>query len=175
MLLNEICKRISLMYDKEGRLARMGKVIPDLLEKWNQIAFYKQEAPKSLGREWFADNYLTDLQNMNYDTSDLLNTAHLHIATQIAKFISGIAHHADIKRNITILTTGGGAHNSYLIELLKKQDESLNFIIPDSQLIDFKEAIVFALLGYLRWRNEININSSVTGAIRDHSSGDIYS
>ena len=71
--------------------------------------------------------------------------------------------------------TGGGAHNDFLLKLLKeKSDESIEYIIPDSNLVDFKEALIFALLAQLKMDREINVLSSVTGAIKDHSSGDIW-
>jgi anhydro-N-acetylmuramic acid kinase len=46
--------------------------------------------------------------------------------------------------------------------------------IPDSQLVDFKEAVIFGFLGLLRSRGEINALKSVTGAKSDSSCGLIY-
>ena len=73
-----------------------------------------------------------------------------------------------------LLITGGGAYNDFLIALIKNKLPDVEIIIPEAKTIEFKEALIFALLGVLKLRNEINVLSSVTGAKRDHSSGKIY-
>jgi anhydro-N-acetylmuramic acid kinase len=72
-----------------------------------------------------------------------------------------------------MLVTGGGAFNKFLIERVEKLSKA-KILIPDSETINFKEALIFAFLGVLRIRNEINCLSSVTGAKRDHSTGVIF-
>jgi len=72
-----------------------------------------------------------------------------------------------------VLITGGGAHNKYLIQLLKKKTK-VKIIIPDSQIVDFKEALIFALLGLLRYLGINNCLSSVTGAEKDNCGGIVY-
>jgi anhydro-N-acetylmuramic acid kinase len=72
------------------------------------------------------------------------------------------------------LITGGGAYHSFLIDRLQHYVPSVQITIPDDKTIQFKEALIFALLGVLRLRNEVNVLASVTGAKRDHSSGQIY-
>ena len=47
-------------------------------------------------------------------------------------------------------------------------------VIPDTKTIEFKEALIFALLGILKLENQVNVLASVTGAKNDHSSGDIF-
>ena len=74
-----------------------------------------------------------------------------------------------------VLITGGGANHVFLVQKLRElSNRNLQFEIPDASLVNYKEAIVFALLGYLRWQGENNVLSSVTGSIRDHCSGDIF-
>ncbi len=176
ILLNEICKKLGVGFDEDGNLARQGKISPTLLEKWNQLSFYKLEAPKSLGREWFESNFLDDIQQESHSANDLLATAVFHIVHQISTFVRAIINKENsIQTNYTILCTGGGAHNIYLMKQLQESvAESCSIVLPDKGIIDFKEAIVFALLGLLRWRNENNILAAITGASRDHSSGDVY-
>jgi len=79
-----------------------------------------------------------------------------HIAIQISAVLN------DQQLN-SVFITGGGAHNNFLIECLK-QYFSGNVIIPKDEVIDFKEAIVFAFLGARYLRNESTTISSVTGA-----------
>lgn len=176
ILMNAICKRISLEYDKDGTLASQGKTLPALLDKWNAIDFYKLSAPKSLGREWFEMNFIDDIQNDEYDIRDLMATALQHIVVQLNIFLENAIRQINSnKQKYNVLITGGGAHNAYLMnELSKHSNKCLEFVIPDRNIIDYKEAIVFALLGYLRWNHQINVLASVTGAERDHSSGEIY-
>jgi len=71
------------------------------------------------------------------------------------------------------LLSGGGTYNKNLVAILQKE-YSINTHIPEKQIIDFKEALIFALLGVLRVQNKVNCLKSVTGAIKDHSSGEIY-
>jgi anhydro-N-acetylmuramic acid kinase len=92
---------------------------------------------------------------------DKLATCTEHFAVQISNsVISGKE----------ILVTGGGAFNAFLIERLKKYSDC-NWHVPEDILVHYKEAMIFAFLGVLRWRNEINCLSSVTGASRDSSCG----
>ena len=51
---------------------------------------------------------------------------------------------------------------------------NLEIIIPNSQIVNYKEALIFAFLGLLRVDNQVNCLSSVTGAKKDHSSGVIF-
>ena len=71
------------------------------------------------------------------------------------------------------LVTGGGAFNSFLIEQIKNRT-SCTLVIPEEKIINFKEAIIFAFLGLLRDKKQINCYSSVTGAKKNHSSGNVF-
>lgn len=176
LLLNKICESITIDYDKDGKLAEEGKVIPELLNAWNDFEFYKLPAPKSLGREWFEANFLKYIPTPRYDINDLLATASEHIAFQIHQFLTRNTDNLFAnKSSFRVLSTGGGAHNCYLVKKLQESgSEKIRYVIPEKNIVDFKEAIVFALLGYLRWHNEINVLASVTGAEKDHSSGEIF-
>jgi len=166
MALNWIAGLEGLEYDKDGRLASQGQVSEALLKSLNSLDYYKQPPPKSLGKEWFVGSFLPLLKQEELDTKDLLASTAEHIAIQLAKGIN----HADLN---SVLFTGGGALNQNLIERLKYHTHA-RIEIPDAQLVHYKEALVFAFLGLLRMKGEINCLASVTGGQRDLSVGIIH-
>ena len=166
MALNWIAGLEGLEFDKDGDLAGKGRVMPDFLAVLNGLNFYKTKAPKSLGREWFLRIFLPLLEQNQQSSLDLMTTVSEHIAFQIARGINkaGIG---------TVLVSGGGALNQTLIDRLSVKT-SATIEIPDLQIIHFKEAMVFAFLGLLRFRGEINCLASVTGGRQDLSASTIH-
>lgn len=165
-VLNFYAEKLGYSYDEGGKLAEAGKLNEELFEKLNQLPFYRQPAPKSLGMEWVISEIFPLLKEFEKDVHSLLHTFCRHIAVQIAANLEG----QDSSR---VLVTGGGCYNDFLIRLIK-EDISAHLEIPERKLIEFKEALIFGLLGVLKLREEINVLSSVTGAVKDHSSGKIY-
>ena len=167
MALNHIAKLIGKTYDENGDTARGGQLIPDLLQQLNQIEYYQLPYPKSLGKEWFEQNFLPliDAFEEHFSAADLLHTVTQHIAGQIA---------LALPNNIgMLLATGGGARNNFLIQSIKTHWKG-NIAVPDSLTIDFKEALVFAFLGMLRLQGMNNCLASVTGAKQDNCGGAVY-
>jgi anhydro-N-acetylmuramic acid kinase len=79
---------------------------------------------------------------------------------------------AETMKGKSMLCTGGGAFNSFLISrILHHAADAVAIVIPEDEVVKFKEALVFAFLGILRFRGETNCFSSVTGATRDSSAG----
>lgn len=164
--LNYLSQKLGEEYDVNGEKGRSGKVINALLNNLNELSFYKQSAPKSLGREWLESKFLPMLIKDRSSNSDKLRTVYQHIADQLGYIFKTYS-----LKNVII--TGGGVHNRFLMELLQ-QKSGIEIVIPDDKTIDFKEAIIFAFLGLLRRMNKINCFSSVTGASMDTSCGTIY-
>lgn len=166
IVLNELASRLGKQFDRNGLLAKRGKVNDGLLKQLNELNFYRQKAPKSLGREW-VDKYVFPLLNKSkFKETDLLATFVEHIAYQIAKSLKA-------KAKEKILLTGGGAYNAYLVERIKFYSKA-QIIIPENKLVEFKEALIFAFLGMLRWAGKTNTLKTVTGAQKDTCSGTIY-
>jgi len=167
MALNTIAQLWGQPYDQGGEMAKSGQVIPEMLNEMNALAYYRMKSPKSLGKEWFESQFLPIM--MKYVDEHLLNdcqrTLTEHISYQIATNISKDAH--------SLLVTGGGAHNNFLIELLSEK-WSGKVCVPDDLTVDFKEALIFAFLGMLRLEGQPNCLNSVTGAERDCCGGAIY-
>jgi len=161
IVLNDICKELEIEYDSNGDISREGEIIPTLLEQLNQLDFYIKKAPKSLGREWVEENVFPILKNN--DSKDLLCTFCEHIAIQIGKFLA----------DESALFTGGGVFNSFLMDRITFHSKA-KILVPNKELIEFKESLIFAFLGVLRLRNEVNCLQSVTGANRDNCGGVIH-
>lgn len=166
--LNLLAKRLGMEYDKNGGIARSGQLNIPLFETLNELNYFHLTYPKSLGKEWFVENMLPLIEKSTLSTADLLATLTHHVAFQAARSVAAMN-----KTNPKILATGGGAFNSFLITLLEKYSKC-KIIVPDSNIVAFKEAIVFAFLGVLRWRSSPNCLQSVTGASEDNCGGAIY-
>lgn len=162
--LNWLAQREGMIYDKDGMMARQGHIDPTLLEALNDNPFYGQHPPKSLGREFF-ETFLKALLE-THPTHDALATFAEHIAMQIAAATSPIPQGK-------MLITGGGALNGYLIERIQHHTRH-QVVVPDRMTVDYKEALIFALLGLLRLEGQTNVLCSVTGAPTDSCSGKIW-
>ncbi len=166
IVLNYFANQLGFDFDEDGKLAAKGIVNFELLNELNQLEFYQRNFPKSLGFEWIENEFLTIVNKYNITIEDKLITCVEHIVDQLT-----IAFKL---YNINkVLITGGGAKNSLLINRLKEENKC-EIVIPSSKLIDFKEALIFAFLGYRKFKNQINCLASVTGASINHSSGIIY-
>ncbi|MGI9527043.1 MAG: anhydro-N-acetylmuramic acid kinase [Weeksellaceae bacterium] len=165
-VLNYYAANLGLPYDAEGKIASKGNIKPDLLSELNDLAFYKQLGPKSLGREWVENIIFPMLKNHHQSPEDILATFSAHTAYQIVQVLN--------QNNFQqVLFSGGGALNTFLMQIIQNQTHA-EIIIADDQLLNYKEALVFALLGYLKLQNQTNILKTVTGASRDSSAGVIY-
>lgn len=161
IVLNHFAKKLGKDFDENGNLARTGKVDHALLSKLNSLPFYQEKPPKSLGMEWVAENILPHLENEN--SIDVLATFTEHAAIQVAEVLNRNA----IQK---IVFTGGGTYNTYFLDRIKTKTET-QIIVPAEEIINFKEALIFAFMGVLRVNNEINILSSATGSSENHCSG----
>lgn len=166
IILNKLSNALGMDFDRNGETARSGKIEPGLLKELNNLDFYSAKWPKSLSREWLDKEFIPLIDNYSVPVENLLRTVSEHIAMQVTQSLNS-------KESSKILVTGGGAHNKFLLERIKVLGHH-DWIIPRADWIDFKEALVFAFLGVLRWRNECNVLRSVTGSSSDHSGGAIY-
>lgn len=166
IVLNHYVSTLGLAYDEGGKIARSGAVHQPLLDALNALDFYESPYPKSLGLEWVKSEILPLIDVYQLDIKDILRTFVEHVAVQISNEINQ-------QKQASVLTTGGGAFNTFLMERIAHHTQN-KIIIPDQSIVENKEALIFAFLGVLKLRNENNCLSSVTGAIKDHSSGKIY-
>ena len=177
-LLNALANLLHLDYDEGGQIAASGEVIPDLLKQFNQSDFYRIGYPKSLDNAWSGKNILSKIENNPAAIPNQLCTLVEHIAYQIAFAIKQVLRKEAFKKEtFTLLATGGGAFNTYLMERLKVHCQKvapIEVIIPDDHIIQFKEAALMAWMGVMRVENVPNVLHSVTGAKRDSINGAIH-
>lgn len=162
-VLNKYANKLGMPYDDKGEVAKSGSVDVELLEKLNSLEYYQQKAPKSLGIEFVNAQVIPLIEKRELEVKDVLRTFTEHIAVQLASVVHQGA----------VLVTGGGAYHQFLMELLRAKRTEVCWVLPDKKLIDYKEALIFALLGKLRYEQKVNCLKSVTGAFKDHSSGKI--
>jgi anhydro-N-acetylmuramic acid kinase len=182
-VLNELAGDEGLAYDKDGALAAGGRVDEALLRQLNALPYYSMGYPKSLANEFGLETELPLLRAGGLSTADALRTYTEHIAEQVERAVRELKVAAGGGPGaegagglVRMLVTGGGAHNGFLTARVGQRLASLGaeLVVPDTALVDFKEALVMALIGVLRWREENNVLASVTGASRDSIGGAVW-
>lgn len=173
-VLNMLVAEAGKAFDDKGAMAAAGEVKADLLEKLNDLDYYRKPWPKSLANEWGTDVVYPLIKGSGYELNDRLRTYTEHIAIQVTAAVDLLkSTHAEPEK---LLVTGGGAFNELLVARLSSllSEKNVAVVLPDNHLIAFKEALVMALIGVLRWREEVNVFSSVTGARRDSVGGALW-
>jgi anhydro-N-acetylmuramic acid kinase len=166
IVLNDLASLLHQDYDENGEISRNGFLCIPLLEELNELAYYYQKPPKSLGKEWVISEVNPLLKRYDISPVDKLRTFTEHIAVQVANAVQA-------RESSSMLITGGGAFNGFLTGKIREKT-ALEIVLPDPLTINFKEAVIFAFLGVLRWRGEVNCLESCTGALHDNSGGAIY-
>jgi len=170
-VLNLLANDAGKKYDEGGNLSRNGKINTILLTQLNGLDYYKLSFPKSLANNFGTDIIYPLIKSFNLSDEDALRTYAEHIVMQLGYAVSTF----NIQHS-TLFITGGGAHNHFLIERIKEvlQSYQIEIIVPDKMIVDYKEALIMALLGVLRWREENTVLASVTGAIRNSIGGAVW-
>jgi anhydro-N-acetylmuramic acid kinase len=171
-VLNFFVQQKGMDYDDKGQLASIGQYDDHVIQTLHDIPFFQQKGAKSLNND-FAKEYIIPKLN-HLEVENALHTACKHIAYEIKAAI--LAYIPLESEQSELLVTGGGAHNDFLIQCIQEALQPLNITVVKSQdtIIDFKEALAMALIGVLRWREENNTLSSVTGATKDSIGGALW-
>jgi anhydro-N-acetylmuramic acid kinase len=166
IVINHLASQAGIAFDKDGNLGKNGNLDANLLHELDNLPFYYKKGPKSLGKEWILAEFIPILNKYPLKPTDKIRTVYEHIAVQIGESIKS----ATLSK---VLVTGGGTHNKFLMELLQSKIRH-NFILPSKKIIDYKEALIFAFLGLLRYLETTNCLKSVTSASTDNIGGIIY-
>lgn len=173
-VLNLLAAQKNLEYDENGKIAQQGNIHTELLTKLNALPYYKLNAPKSLANDFGTDEIFPLISSFNISTEDAMRTYVEHIAMQIGYAIAA-APRPQVEK-LELMITGGGALNTFLVNRITKimAQYGISTIIPNEETIAYKEAIIMAFLGVLRWREENTVLSSVTGAARNSIGGAVW-
>lgn len=163
-VLNFYTEKIGFDFDRDGVIASDNTIHASLVDALDKLSFYAKQPPKSLGVEWLEASFYPIVEAYPISVEEKIASLTEHIANQIASCVP---------TNAKVLITGGGAFNKYLIKSIKNKTNA-EVTIPAPKIVNFKEALIFGLLGLLRLHNQVNVLSSVTGASKNHSSGSIY-
>lgn len=171
-VLNMLAGEKNLAYDDEGKISSQGKINEDLLEKLNALEYYKLPPPKSLANSFGTGIVYPLLKSLHISIEDALCTYTEHICMQIINSLQLFKQDTVQK----LFVTGGGAFNIFLIERLQKNAAESNFEIhiPADDVVKYKEALIMALLGVLRLREQYTVLASVTGASRNSIGGALW-
>ena len=164
VVMNHYAQKLAMPYDSGGELAKSGEILPTILKQLDALSYYRQHPPKSLGVEWVYKELMPILKASKAKEEDVLRTCVAHFASQIVQ---------QLNPGSSVLVTGGGGYNRFLLEQIQASID-VTLVLPNKTLIEFKEALIFGLLGVLKLRDEVNCLSSVTGASKDHSSGVVF-
>lgn len=165
-VLNNLANHLGKKYDANGETAAKGQLNADLLSQLDALPYYGQAYPKSIANEWIRTTVLPLVDAANCPIEDKLHTAAVHMGRHIGKALG-----TDPQKKV--LVTGGGAYNRFLMMQIAINTPA-GIIVADPLTVNFKEALVFAFLGVLRMRNEVNSLASVTGAVKDSCSGVLF-
>jgi anhydro-N-acetylmuramic acid kinase len=170
---NIIAAREGLAMDEGGAIAACGKVLPEILDELDELAYYQQAPPRSLSNEEARNMVFPSLLESPHSNSDLMRTMAAHVARQVAASVARFPHS---DASAQMLVTGGGAFNTFLVRQITEAvaPYRVEVVVPEPDVVKYKEALVMALIGTLRWRQEVNVFSSVTGASRDSVGGALW-
>ncbi len=168
-VLNLLAEEKGMPFDRDGLLAASGSVVPPLLETLDGLDYYKKTPPKSLDNSFGARMVYGRIRESGCTVEDGLKTYVTHIAGQVRAALAG-------RPPGEMLVTGGGAHNGFLMGCLEEALAPLDIrvVVPETGVVDYKEALVVALFGVLRLRQEENTLASVTGALRNSIGGALW-
>jgi anhydro-N-acetylmuramic acid kinase len=170
-LLNFWAGQLGASFDPEGRFARSGHLLPGLLAELEALPFYKKEFPKSIDNNWIRETVNPIILTAGGRPEDKLHTLVIHLVAQLENTIRQLEEISFPASRM--LVTGGGAFNEFLVEKMREKLKA-EVVIPEKNIVEYKEAVLMALMGALRMLHLPNCMHSVTGASSDSSGGAIY-
>jgi len=171
MIIDEVVVRITKgkqRYDKDGEMAREGRVNNSLLEYLMDDKYFKQPLPKTTGREYFGSSYVDRLmdkaEDMGVRGKDLIATVTAFTAKAI---VESYKYYILSKYRLDkVIVGGGGSYNKTLLAFIKEYLEDIDVITQEDIGFnsDAKEAVAIAILANEAINGNKNNIPNVTGA-----------
>ncbi|MEK7257689.1 MAG: anhydro-N-acetylmuramic acid kinase [Bacteroidota bacterium] len=174
-ILNALARQLGKPFDWDGELAASGNFQALLFEKLNRFDYFAEAYPKSLSNQWVQENLVKTCLETAGKVEDKLHTFCHHLAFQLQHSISQVIERENFRKgNYRMFVTGGGGLNGFLMQCIREHCSGVEVVLPEGEIIKFKEALLMALLGALRMEGAANCISTVTGAKRDAIGGAVY-
>ncbi|MBK6937670.1 MAG: anhydro-N-acetylmuramic acid kinase [Chitinophagaceae bacterium] len=175
-VLNMLANEAGKAFDEGGAMAAGGQLNTELLDKLNALDYYAKPWPKSLANDFGTDVVYPLIKSAGCTVADALHTFSEHVAIQVSNSVKALRFERRATSNGQLLITGGGALNTHLVNRIAAQVAAhhIDVVVPEAALVNYKEAIIMAFIGVLRWRQEKNVLASVTGARRDSVGGALW-
>jgi len=162
-IFNFLAQKVGKPYDDEGLIASSGNIDQTFFDRLRTLAYFKKKPPKSLNNQWTKEI----IKFVPADVGNAMHTYSKFLAAELGGLLAG--------KDGKVLVSGGGAYNSFLVESIRTQMTNPERIVDVSEeIIDSKEALIFAFLGLQRLLLRPNVLGSVTGASRDVISGTLH-
>ncbi len=173
--LNALAQLVGQHYDANGQLAASGQLDPVFFDEINAQDFFAEQYPKSLSNQWVQQHLTQICLRATSPIADRLHTVCQHVALQLERSIAQVLKNEGfVKEKYSLLATGGGAFNGYLMRCIQERLPHIEVVIPSENVVKFKEALLMALLGVMRLEAAPNCIASVTGAKRDALGGGVF-
>jgi anhydro-N-acetylmuramic acid kinase len=178
-VLNMLAAQVNQPYDDGGAIAASGRLHTELLTRLNALPYYQQAYPKSLANDFGTDTVYPLIESYQLPVADAMRTYAEHVVQQVVYAINSLQLKPTDNSQLathSLFITGGGALNTWLVTRLSEALEPFNITvtIPDTEIVQYKEALIMSLLGILRWREENTVLHSVTGATRSSIGGAVW-
>ena len=178
-VLDALAAQAGKAFDKDGKLAASADGFDSgLSTAFGKLSFYTAPFPKSLSNQWVQKNMVEPALASPAPVPAKLQAVCHHIGYEVARAIGQIktATGADFSGQ-RLFITGGGAFNKYLVETIKQytgQTHGVEVHVPEKNIVNFKEALLMALMGAYRLEGIPNCIASVTGASKDAIGGTVF-
>jgi anhydro-N-acetylmuramic acid kinase len=177
-LLNLLAEREGKRFDAGGNMAAGGNTDKAALTMLNDLEYYRLPWPKSLAHDFASDVLFPLIKKAGKNCSDALRTSVEHIVVKVSEAVNKLIadYQLPADGSLKMMITGGSVNNTFLLHKLEEvlKQTGITPVVPEPSTVEYKESIITAVLGILRWREENNTLSSVTGATRDSIGGAVW-
>lgn len=180
---NQVLDRLANLkgfpYDAGGKMARGGQYLPELAQRLTELPYHALPCPKSLGNAWVRDVLWPVVESFSASATDRMHTFCVFLAAEINRILINLCENGELSpQPVKVLVSGGGAHHTFLMDLLRNQQQHelfpLGYEVAPDNLADNKEAALIALCALHRYIGQPNAFATATGADRDTINGALY-